>query len=436
MGSRLKWQGAAGTWVLVVGLMMAVRAADPATNRPLAALQSSSPARSLAMLLQVVHQFEQYVQTKNLSSIHNEDQILRAASTELLTQADQVNAGAAEEFRVALTAFCQQVSRLHLSADLSRQAQSETRLGEVLESFQKVKGFFPARIIAAARPSIDTFTCATHPDVFGVSGDYCPKCGARLDQFCRILPSGPGFAHAGQQTIRATVTPTAPLEVGQPVTFLLRLQRTNGLPVLPADLIETHTARIHVLVIDGSLTDYHHEHPQPTKKPGEYTFGFTPRKPGNYRVWVDLRPYPLGLQEYAVTDIPAATPGEPFSDRATRLKSTVDGLSYELIPDAKTVQVGKPTPIKLRITDADGKGFTQLEPTMASFTHMVGFNEDQQNVLHLHPKGPPATDPSARGGPELDFLLYALRPGFVRLFAQVQIGGKPVFVPFGLQVEP
>ncbi|MEN9676762.1 MAG: hypothetical protein RIS76_2658, partial [Verrucomicrobiota bacterium] len=73
---------------------------------------------------------------------------------------------------------------------------------------------------------------------------------------------------------------------------------------------------------------------------------------------------------------------------------------------------------------------------MASFTHMVGFNEDGKNVLHLHPKGPPVTDAAARGGPQLDFLLYALRPGFVRLFAQVQIGGKPVFVPFGLQVEP
>ncbi|MEN9675525.1 MAG: hypothetical protein RIS76_1421 [Verrucomicrobiota bacterium] len=436
MGFRSKWQGAAGIWVLVVGLMMAVQGADPATNRPLAALQSSSPARSLAMLLQVVHQLEQYVQTKNLSSIHNEDEILSAASTELLTQAHQVNAAAAEEFKAALTVFCQQVSRLHLSADLSRQAQSEARLGEVLTAFQKVKGYFPERILAAAQPSIDTFTCSTHPDVYGVSGDYCPKCGSRLDQFCRILPSGSGFAHAGQQTIRATVTPTAPLEVGQPVTILLRLQRTNGLPVLPADLIETHTARIHVLVIDGSLTDYHHEHPQPTKKPGEYTFGFTPRKPGNYRVWVDMRPYPLGLQEYAVTDIPAATAGEPLSDRATVLKRTVDGLNYELISEAKTVQVGKPAPIRLRITDAEGKGFAQLEPIMASFTHMVGFNEDGKNVLHLHPKGPPVTDAAARGGPELDFLLYALRPGFVRLFAQVQIGGKPVFVPFGLQVEP
>jgi hypothetical protein len=30
-------------------------------------------------------------------------------------------------------------------------------------------------------------------------------------------------------------------------------------------------------------------------------------------------------------------------------------------------------------------------------------------------------DPATRGGPELEFQIYALRPGFVRLFTQAQI---------------
>lgn len=427
---------------LLLGILP-VNAADPAspppgtaTNLPLAGLQSASPARSLAMLLQVVRQLEVYVRTRNLSSIHNEDEILGAAASELMAQASQVNPGQAEEFKKSLTTFFQKVSRLHLAADLSRQAQSETALNEVLESFSRVKDYFPPRILKAAQPGIDTFTCPNHPDVFGVNGDLCPRCGAQLDQFCRILPAGSGFLQAGERAIQATATVSAPLTMGQPVVVTLRLQRPNGIPIVPADLIETHTERIHALVVDGSLTDYHHEHPKPSKKPGESTFTFTPQKLGPYRVWLDVRTYPMGLQEYVMVDLTAPTSGEPLADRTPRLTSTVDGLNFELIPASEKFTVGRPVPVRLRITSADGRGVTNLEPTMQAFAHVVGFNEDHRTVLHLHPKGPPAEDPAARGGPELELILYALRLGFHRVFAQVQIDGTARYAPFGIQVDP
>jgi len=236
--------------------------------------------------------------------------------------------------------------------------------------------------------------------------------------------------------VRASVRIAALLTVGQPVAALLQLQRPNGDPVLPSDLIETHTKKIHLLIVDSSLTDYHHEHPVPTRNPGEYSFNFTPSKPGSYGVWADVRPYPLGLQEYAMTDIPAATTGEPLTNRTVIFKATVDGLNYELILAQKTIQVGRPALARLRITTADGNGFTQLEPLMATFAHLVGFNQDYKTVIHMHPKGAPVLDPAARGGPELEFQIYALQPGFVRLFAQVQIEGRSRFAPFGLQIAP
>jgi hypothetical protein len=73
---------------------------------------------------------------------------------------------------------------------------------------------------------------------------------------------------------------------------------------------------------------------------------------------------------------------------------------------------------------------------MATFAHLVGFNQDYKTVMHLHPKGASILDPTARGGPELEFQIYPLQPGFVRLFAQVQIDGRSHFVPFGLQIQP
>ncbi|MBA3651695.1 MAG: hypothetical protein H0W66_09520 [Chthoniobacterales bacterium] len=62
-----------------------------------------------------------------------------------------------------------------------------------------------------------------------------------------------------------------------------------------AELIETHTRKIHLLVVDGSLTDYHHEHPHRPARP-EITLSILSR-PSRvpYLAWADLRPMPMGL---------------------------------------------------------------------------------------------------------------------------------------------
>jgi len=406
------------------------------TNVPKATLPRVDQARSLGMLSQVVMQLVQYVKSKDLSAIHNEDVILGAAASELLAHADAIAANQSGDFKSSLTAFCSEVGALHLVADLNQQARSETELGKVLESFARLKAHFPTEIVAQAQGYLETFTCPMHREVVGKRSDFCPKCGMPLDQLSRVLPSNSGFPSPGQQSVRASVSTSAPLTVGQPVTALLHLQRPTGDPVLLSDLIETHTKKIHLLIVDSSLTDYHHEHPIPTRNPGEYSFSLTPAKPGGYRVWADIRPYPLGLQEYAMTEIPAVTTGEPLTNRAVNFKANVDGLSYELIFAQNTIRVGQPVRFRLRITSADGKGFTQLEPLMATFAHLVGFNQDYKTVMHLHPKGAPVLDPTARGGPELEFQICPLQPGFVRLFAQVQIEGRSHFAPFGLQILP
>ena len=408
--------------------------ATPSARVPNETLPSAVQARSLGMLSQVVMQLEQQVQSKDLSAIHNEDLILGAAASELLAQARAIAPNRSGDFKASLTEFCSRVSALHLVADLNQQAGSETELRKVLESFANMKAYFSHEVVAQAQAYVETFTCSMHRDVIGKRTDLCPKCGMPLDQVSRILPSGSNFPSVGQQSVRASVSAGGPLTVGQPVEALLKLQRPNGDAVSPSDLIETHTKKVHLLIVDSSLTDYHHEHPVPTRNPGEYSFHFTPGKPGGYRVWADVRPYPLGLQEYAMTDIPAVTSAEPLTNRDVNFEATIDGLNYELIVPQKTIQVGRPVSARLRITSADRKGFTQLEPLMGAFAHLVGFNEDYRTVMHMHPKGPPVLDPAARGGPELEFQIYALRPGFVRLFAQVQIEGRSRFIPFGLQI--
>jgi hypothetical protein len=57
-------------------------------------------------------------------------------------------------------------------------------------------------------------------------------------------------------------------------------------------------------------------------------------------------------------------------------------------------------------------------------------------VLHIHPLGLEPGGLDARGGPEMDFYIYSASPGFIRLFAQVQIDGAPKFASFGVTVGP
>jgi len=76
------------------------------TNAPAATLPPVAQARSLGMLWQVVMQLEHYVQSKELSAVHNEDVILGAAARELLAQADAIASNQSGDFKSSLTAFC------------------------------------------------------------------------------------------------------------------------------------------------------------------------------------------------------------------------------------------------------------------------------------------------------------------------------------------
>jgi len=416
------------------------QAKSPATNSVAVIPQSDVTVDSMAMAMQVVGQLARCVTNRELASIHNEDLFLSAALTAFRTNSP---AGADKEsFKADLVGFGLSVSQLHTAADAGNQGQSISELTVVKRAFDAFKKHFPQETIAAAESRASRFVCPMHPDAIGKRVDLCPKCGMELDQQLRLLPYGLGNVDQRRATVRAAVRTLGPLEVGHPVRCILELrQEVNGMPVLLSDLVEAHTEKIHLLIVDPSLKDYHHKHPRPTATPGEYSFTFTPSKPGNYRVWADLRPRPMGLQEYAVTDIQAGPSGlapgqpEPLTDRSLVTNVVVDGLRYELFLPKEAIKAARTSSARLRITETNGEPFTRLEPVMATFAHLVGFNEDYQTVLHMHPMGPPVLRRSERGGPELEFQIYALRPGFVRLFAQVQIGGVQRFAPFGIQVS-
>ena len=395
---------------------------------------ASPPAavEAWAILFQMMDRLRSAVAQKDLTLVHLEDPVASAAVSTLLkplVNAWTPNAAAQKD---AWMKFVQDIAALHTAADAAEAEECAVIFKRVDDAFRKLQEDADPAVLKAARELAERYTCPMHAEVIGGKADTCGQCGMELDQLVVLVPSQAATQHA----VRATITTDAPLEAGKPARAILQLRRADGEPVTPAELIETHTRKIHLLVVDGSLTDYHHEHPRPTDTPGDYAFGFTPAKPGSYLAWADLRPLPMGLQEYEKAIIAGAGRAEPVGNKEPRLKGDAGGLHFELTLAQPQVKAGEPVLAKLRVTKPDGSGFDQLEPVMEAFAHLVGFNEDKETVLHLHPIGAPLRNANERGGPELDFKIYASKPGFVRLFAQVQVGGKQVFVPFQLEILP
>lgn len=244
---------------------------------------------------------------------------------------------------------------------------------------------------------------------------------------------GAAQAPAAGGSIRAEVVSPSTLTPGKPVTVTIRLtERAGNRPLTLDALKEVHTRKVHMLVIDPTLTDYHHVHPEPTGIPGEYTFSFTPQKAG-YRVWTDLLPTATGKQEYARTDLGTLTPGAVTIDRTEKTGATVEGYSFHLRLDG-TPKAGEAVMATLTVT-RDGKPVDRLEPVMGAFAHMVGFGDDFRSVMHIHPMGQEPTTGRERGGPTLRFHLEPERAGFIRLFAQFRINGQDLFAPFGIVVQ-
>ena len=241
---------------------------------------------------------------------------------------------------------------------------------------------------------------------------------------------------AAVATTKVSVTTADPLVVGKEARATVKLTKPDGTPLLLSDLKEAHTEKIHLLINDLSLGDYHHEHPTATATPGEYQFTFTPSKPGPYRVWADLIPTATDAQEYAIADIAAPTKSEPIANRAPSTSVEVDGLKYEVTFENPSLKAGEAALGKLRITAPDGKVFTQLEPVMGAYAHIVGFGEDLKSIAHIHPMGAEPTKPTDRGSGELDFHLLPAEPGLMRLYAQVRINGEDKFAPFTLEIQP
>jgi hypothetical protein len=236
--------------------------------------------------------------------------------------------------------------------------------------------------------------------------------------------------------VTMTLRPDSPVEMGRETHFTLTLKTASGKVIAPEDLLIAHTKLLHLLIVDPTLADYQHVHPDGAGKRGEWSFAFTPRLGGVYRVFADFTPAATGRGLYASADL--TVPRAPASDRGTNALPGLPetkGYRFSLVPATPVIQAGRPTDLKFNVVRDDG-GVVPLEPVMGAFAHLVAFDEARSGFAHLHPM---ETDLSQRPDatrPSLNFKITIPRAGNYVIWSQVNLGGQESFVPFRFKVAP
>jgi len=219
---------------------------------------------------------------------------------------------------------------------------------------------------------------------------------------------------------------------GKRLNVTLDLATPGGAPMAPHELAVTHTKKMHVMLVDPSLEDYHHVHPEPEGATGRYTFSFRPERPGSYRVIAEMvsKRTRRKVVGHGTIDVPGAGRAKRFSPGDT---ARAGSLRFELNgPDA--VEAGRDARFSLDVFNAEGEP-AKLETIMGAKGHMVAFDYDERGYAHMHPFASIPFGADASGGDELAFLFNVREPGRYRIWAQIQHDGEEVFAPFDVRVQ-
>ncbi|HYP16860.1 MAG TPA: hypothetical protein VEQ65_06575 [Opitutus sp.] len=242
-------------------------------------------------------------------------------------------------------------------------------------------------------------------------------------------PSNPQFipvvAVASPVTMKLTAVNAA---AGQLVDAQVVLATASGKPIATEDLLVVHTRPLHLLIVDESLQDYQHVHPNPTGRPGEWAFEFTPKAAGLYRVFADFTPAATQRGLYALADLTVAS-----GPRAENPVAAPADYRFELTPKAGALRAGQVIDLQFTISHTAGAA-VPLEPVMDAFAHLVAIDEARSGFAHLHPAELDLSKKPDPHRPTLNFKITIPQAGRYVIWAQVNLGGRETFVPFWFDV--
>lgn len=211
-------------------------------------------------------------------------------------------------------------------------------------------------------------------------------------------------------TFQLAETPTT---AGTDATFAFQILGPDGHAVTEFDV--EHEKRLHLIVANRSLTEFHHVHPE-MDADGLWTTTVALDAGGAYRAFADFSPTggePLTLG----ADVLVAGDATPAAMPAPAPTATVDG--YEVTLDG-TMVMGEEGDLTFTVT-RDGSP-VELEPYLGAYGHLVVLRAGDLAYLHAHPQGA-EPQPGQTGGADVGFATTAPSIGTYRLFLDFQVDG-------------
>ena len=230
--------------------------------------------------------------------------------------------------------------------------------------------------------------------------------------------------HTAMQLVSAART-----EEGKPCQLAFRMvDRATGKVLGPEDLTTTYTKKLHTMVVDHGLNDYHHLHPKYDAASGLFTCQFTPRTGQAYRAWHDFTRIGSDMPTHIKNEIPAGRAYEiPPSIQHTR-EASAEGVTIRI--DSMTpLKAGKANILRISVSDDTGHIVRDLAPIMGASAHLAGFSKDGEHFIHCHP---------IAGGLGSGILQFHLAPewaGHTKFFLQLNRAGREITIPFGQLIQ-
>jgi hypothetical protein len=261
--------------------------------------------------------------------------------------------------------------------------------------------------------------------------------GGNVIEFCD--PANPQFLPvvAVRSPVSLSVAAETPPQAGREVRATLVLTTFSGKPIAPEDLLVVQTRRIHLLIADPSLEDYQHVHPEPGRRPGEWTFRFLPRYGGTYRIFADFTPVATNRGLYSETELAVAGAPNPVAagTQAPSWSVSEGGYRFRLSPSASPFRARFQETLTFSVSRASG-GPVRLAPIMGAFAHMVAFDAARSGFAHIHPDQTDLSKAPDPLRPTFTFRVTIPSAGRYVIWAQLNINGDEVFAPFWFDVAP
>lgn len=218
------------------------------------------------------------------------------------------------------------------------------------------------------------------------------------------------------------------IERGKECQIKIRISDDRGKAMTPDDLAEIYTKKLHVMLVDSSLTDYQHIHPDYDKDSGLFVLNFTPKCHGEYNLWCDFK-LKNNASNSVIKNKLASEQSHKMPAIIQHTNSVTNDNSNITIESDPPLTAGIASNLKINVTKRSGE-LVKLQQVMGAYAHLVGFSKDGENLIHCHP-----LNTSRHDNGELQFHVTPEKNGFTKFFLQIKADNKENVTPFGQYIQ-